>query len=96
VYRYIDDFPLEKDETFQRIMNRLSSFLDNISSKEDKELLLRMVKEAYFKHSKSIKTNADSNTELMLSTIMALLMEHNKEIKMVDVLTKTRKINSLF
>ena len=92
MYRYIDDFPcpLEKDETFQRIMNKLNSFLDNMSSKEDKELLLRMVKEVYFKHHKSIKTNADSNTELMLSTIVALLMEHNKEIKILDMLTKTR------
>jgi hypothetical protein len=86
VYRNIDDFPLEKDGTFQRIMNKLNSFLDNMSSKEDKELFLRMVKEVYFKHHKSIKTNADSNTELMLSTIMALLIEENK-----DVLTKTRQ-----
>ena len=91
MYRYINDFPLEKDETFQRIINKLNSFLDNMSSKEDKELLLSMVKEVYFKHNKSIKTSADSNTELMLSTIVALLMEHNKEIKIVDVLTKTRQ-----
>ena len=91
MYRYIDDFPLEKVETFQRIMNNLNSFLDNISSKEDKGLLLRIIKEVYFKHHKSIKTNADSNTELMLSTIMALLMEHNKEIKILDMLTKTRQ-----
>jgi hypothetical protein len=59
-------------------------------SKEDKGLHLRMVKEAYFKHNKSIKTNADSNTELMLSTILALLMEHNKKIKILDMLPKTR------
>jgi hypothetical protein len=91
VYRYINIFPLEKDETFQRIMNNLNSFLDNMSSKEDKELLLRTVKEVYFKHNKSIKTNADSNTELMLSTIMALLIEHNKEIKILDLLLKTRQ-----
>ena len=91
MYRNIDDFPLEKDGTFQRIMNKLNSFLDNMSPKEDKELFLRMVKEAYFKHNKSIKTNADSNTELMLSTIMALLIEENKEIKIVDVLPNTRQ-----
>jgi hypothetical protein len=91
MYRYIDDFPLEKDETFQQIMNKLNSFLDNMSSKEDKELFLRMINEVYFKHNKSIKTNADSNTELMLSTIMALLMEHNKEIKKLDLLLKTRQ-----
>jgi hypothetical protein len=90
VYRNIDDFPWEKDGTFQRIMNKLNSFLDNMSSKEDKELFLRMVKEVYFKHHKSIKTNADSNTELMLSTIIALLMEYNKEIKILDLLLKTR------
>jgi hypothetical protein len=91
MYRYINDFPLEKDETFQRIMNKLTGFLDNTSLKEDKELLLRMVKEVYFKHDKSIKTNADSSTELMLSTIMALLIEHNKEIKILDLLLKTRQ-----
>ena len=90
MYRYIDDFPLERDGTFQRIMNNLNSFLDNMSLKEDKGLLLSMVKEVYFKHHKSIKTNAYSNTELMLSTIMALLMEHNKEIEILDMLTKTR------
>jgi hypothetical protein len=90
VYRYIDDFPLERDGTFQRIMNNLNNFLDNMSLKEDKGLLLSMVKEVYFKHDKSIKTNVYSNTKLMLSTIMALLMEHNKEIKILDMLTKTR------
>ena len=78
------------DETFQRIINKLIGFLDNMSLKEDKELLLRMVKEAYFNHYKSINTKSDSNTEIMLSTIMALLIEHNKEIKILDVLTKTR------
>ena len=93
MYRNIDDFPcpLEKDKTFQRIMNKLNSFLDNTSLKEDKELLLRMVKEVYFKHHKSIKTNANSNTEPMISTIVALLMEHNKEIKILDLLLKTRQ-----
>jgi hypothetical protein len=91
MYQYINDFPLEKDETFQRIIHKLTGFLDNMSSKEDKELLLRMVKEVYFKHHKSIKINADSNTELMLSTIVALLIEENKEIKILDVLTETRQ-----
>ena len=50
-----------------------------------------MVKEVYFKHDKSIKTNVDSNTELMLSTIMALLVEHNKKIKILDMLLMTRQ-----
>lgn len=83
VYKYIDDFSIEKDVTYQRIINKLSEFFNNMSSKEDKELLVKMVKEVYFEYNKSIKSKADSDTELMISTIMALLVEQNKEIKSI-------------
>ncbi len=83
MYRYLDDFPMEKDEIYQRIKNKLNEFFNNLSSQEDKELLLKMIRVVYFEYNKSIKTKADSDTELMISTIMALLVEQNRVIKSI-------------
>jgi len=87
MYRYIDSSDnshLTKDETYNRIIKKLDNFMDRLSSPEDKELLLGMISEAYYKHSKAIQTRSESDTELLLSTLMAIIIEQNLEIKRLE------------
>jgi hypothetical protein len=87
MYRYIDssdDSFLQNDEIYQRIMKQLNPFISNLKSGEDEQLMLKMISECYQKYHKSIKTRSQSDTELMLSTIMALLVEQDKEIERLN------------
>jgi len=83
MFRYLDasdDSLLQKDNDYNRLIKKLSNFSDCLSS-EDKELLLKMINEVYYKYQKSILTNSDSDTELMLSTLMALVTKQTLEIE---------------
>jgi hypothetical protein len=84
VYRYIDpsdDSFLKKDKIYQRIEELLNPFISNLKSEEDKQLMLRMISKCYHKYHNSIITKSESDTELLLSTIMALLIEQSSEIE---------------
>ncbi len=85
MYRYIDDIPLERDDVFQKIITKLNDYIENISSKEDKELLLRMVKKVYLNNNKAIKAKAFDDTYLIFSIIIALLIEQSKEIDIIKL-----------
>ena len=82
MFRYFDtsdDSLLQNDQNHNKIVKKLNNLTDGLSS-ADKELLLKMVNEVYFKYQKSIQTKSESDTELMISTIMALLVKQNKEL----------------
>lgn len=84
MYRYIDsadDSLLNNDSTYQRIKKQLNPISSNLKSEEDKQSVLKMTANCYHKFHGSIKTNSVSDTELLLSTIMSLLLEQNKEIE---------------
>lgn len=84
MYRYLDpdeDSFLQNDKTYQRIVEQLNPFLSNLESEEDKRLMLGMISNCYHKHHNSIRTKSKSDTELMFSTILALLLERTKEIE---------------
>jgi hypothetical protein len=49
---------------------------------------MKMIKGGVFKHNKSIKAKIDRDTELMISTIMALLVEQNRVIKRIESIRK--------
>ena len=87
MYRYLDpgeDSFLQNDETYQRIIEQLNPFLSNLESEEDKRLLLRMISNCYHKHHNSIRTKSQSDTELIFSTMLAVLLEHTKEIESLE------------
>ena len=88
MYRYIDDFLLEDDEIYQKIMINLNQFLDKMSSEEDKDLLCEMIKEAYLKYKPAINSKAGSDTELSLSLIMSLLAEQSNELDRLSSIKK--------
>lgn len=84
MYRYIDsedDSFLNNDSTYQRIKEQLNPITSNLKSEEDKQLILKMTGNCYHKFHSSIRTNSVSDTELLLSTLMSLLLEQNKEIE---------------
>ncbi|MDN5847206.1 MAG: hypothetical protein L0H53_13140 [Candidatus Nitrosocosmicus sp.] len=94
MYRYIDpsdDSFLKNDETYQRIKEQLEPFISNLKSEEDKQLIFRMISNCYHKYHNSIKAKSQGNTELMLSTIMALLIEQSNEIERLDLLSKNNQ-----
>jgi len=84
MYRYIDasdNSHLIKDEEYNRIKKNLDGFMARLPSSKDKELLFEMVSKVYYKRRKAIQTKSESDTELLLSTLMATLIEQNLEIK---------------
>ncbi|WP_458719393.1 hypothetical protein [Candidatus Nitrosocosmicus sp. R] len=84
MYRYIDasdNSHLIKDEAYNRIKKNIDGFMARFSSSKDKELLFEMVSKVYYKRRKAIQTKSESDTELLLSTLMATLIEQNLEIK---------------
>ena len=91
MFRYFDtsdDYLLQNDQNHNKIIKKLNNLTEDLSS-ADKELLLKMVNEVYFKYQKSIQTKSESDTELMISTLMALLVEQNKKLSKFDELKTT-------
>lgn len=91
MFRYFDtsdDSLLQNDQNHNKIIKKLNNITEGISS-ADKELLLKMVNEVYYKYQKSIQTKSESDTELMISTIMALLVEQNKELSKFNEIKTT-------
>ena len=83
MFRFLDasdDSFLQKDNDYNRLLRKLHNFTECLSS-EDKELLLKMINEVYYKYHKSILMKSEGDTELMLSTLMALLTKQNLEIE---------------
>ena len=91
MFRYFDtsdDSLLQNDQNHNKIIKKLNNITEGISS-ADKELLLKMVNEVYYKYQKSIQTKSESDTELMISTIMALLVKQNKELSKFNEIKTT-------
>ena len=92
MYRYFDpsdDSFLKNEETFQRVNKILNLFSSNLNSEEDKRLMSKMLSNSYHKYPDSIRAKSGSDTELMLSTIMSLLIEQSSEIDSLSLLAKT-------
>ncbi|MBA2267700.1 MAG: hypothetical protein H0W19_05110 [Nitrosopumilus sp.] len=43
-----------------------------------------MISEVYYKQHKAIRTKSESDTELLLSRLMAIIIEQNLEIKRLE------------
>ena len=87
MYRYIDasdNSHLIKDEIYNRIKENLNDFMTTLPSSKDKELLFVLVSKVYYKRRKAIQTKSESDTELLLSTLMAAIIEQNLEIKRLE------------
>jgi len=83
MFRYLDASDgsfLQKDKDYSRLLKKLNNFTECLPS-EDKELLLKMINEVYYKYQKSILTKSESDTELLLSMLMALVTKQNLEIE---------------
>jgi len=84
MYRYInasDNTHLIKDEPYYRIKNNLDVLVARLPSSKVKEVLFGMVSKVYYKRRKAIQTKSESDTELLLSTLMATIIEQNLKIK---------------
>ena len=83
MFRYLDapdDSFLQKDNDYNRLLKKLHNFTEYLSS-EYNELLLRIINEVYYKYHKAIIMKPESDTELMLSTLIGLLTKQNLEIE---------------
>lgn len=92
MYRYIDssdDSFLKNDKTYKRLNEQLNSFISNLTQEEDKQLMLKMISKCYHKFHNSIRTKSQSDTELLLSTTMALLIEQSNEIERLKSIKST-------
>jgi hypothetical protein len=88
-FDHSDDSFLQKDETYQRIVEQLDSFILNLEL-EDRQLALKMISNCYHEFHNSIKTKSQSDTELLASTTMTLLIEQSNKIERLSLLGKTR------
>ena len=87
MYRYIDasdNSHLIKDEEYNRIKKNLDGFMARLPSSKDKELLFEMVSKVYYKRYQVVQTKPESDTEQLLSTLMATIIEQNLEIKRLE------------
>ena len=92
MYRYIDssdDSFLKNDKTYKRLNEQLNSFISNLTQEEDKQIMLKMISNCYHKFHNSIRTKSQSDTELLLSTTMALLIEQSNEIERLKNIKST-------
>ena len=83
MFRYLDPSDetfSQEDKDYNRIIEKLENLSEGLQS-ADKELLLKMIYIVYYKYHKSILTKSESDTELMLSTLMGLLTKQNLEIE---------------
>jgi hypothetical protein len=88
MYHYInayDNSHLINDKTYNRIKENLDDFTTLFPLSKNKDLLLfEMVLKVYYKRHKAIKTKSESDTELLLSTLLATIIEQNLEIKKLE------------
>ena len=87
MYRYIDasdNTHLIKDEPYYRIKNNLDVLVARLSSSKDREVLFGMVSKVYYKRYQAVRTKSESDSELLLSTLMATIIEQNLEIKRLE------------
>jgi hypothetical protein len=87
MYRYIDvsdNTHLIKDELYYRIKNNLDVLVARLPSSKDKEVLFGMVSKVYYKRYQAVQTKSESDTELLLSILMATIIEQNLEIKRLE------------
>lgn len=91
MYRYIDpadDSFLNNDIIYQRILEQIYPITSNLKSEEDKKLILKMIANCYHEYHNSIRTKSESDTELLLSTIVSLLIQQSKEIESLSSIRK--------
>ncbi|MDP8906157.1 MAG: hypothetical protein M3M88_01400 [Thermoproteota archaeon] len=81
MYRYFDDSETPKDKDYQKIMEQLDGFMEQLPSEEDRQLLSRMVSECYYKYGKSIKSMEKDDPSLITQLIMALIVNQNSMIE---------------
>jgi hypothetical protein len=92
MYRYFDpvkDSFLQNDNTYQRILEQLNPVTFNLKPEED---IVKMISNCYHKYHGSIRSKSESDTDLLLSTIMSLLMGQNKEIERLTTTIHSDKI----
>lgn len=92
MYRYFDpteDSFLQNDNTYQRIKELINPFISNLKPEED---ILKMIANCYHNYYRSIGTKSESDTGLLLSTIMSLLIEQSKEIERLTTTNRGEKI----
>ncbi len=80
MHRYLDNTETLEDKTYQKIIGLLNSFIDNLPSEEDKQLLSGMVSKCYRKHNKSIMAMEKDDPSLTMPLIMALLVDQQSMI----------------
>jgi len=82
MFRHTDSFDdsfSHNDKDYTRILKELNYFTDVLPT-ADKKLLFKMIDKVYYKYLRSILTYSESDTELMLSLVIALIVEQNKEL----------------
>jgi hypothetical protein len=92
MHGYFDgsETPKPKDNAYQSIMQRLSSFMECLPTEADRRLLLNMISECYCKYNEAIKSKEKDDPSLVMPLVMALLVDHQA---MVDKVKNHRRNN---
>ncbi len=83
--RLLDYSQNPKDKTYQKIMEELDGFMENLPSEEDRQLLTRMVSNVCNKHYEAIKSMEGDDPSLMTPLIMSLVVDQNSMIDQLKV-----------
>lgn len=84
MYRWInasDDSCLKTDEPYKRAILWLEPLMEALSEKTDKQIVNELISECYRTYRKSIVAKSKSDSELMLSLIMSILIKQDLELE---------------
>ncbi len=69
-----------EDNTYSKIINNWSEFIDCLPDDEDKQLFLKIIGKCYYKYQKSIKAYGISDFKLSTGLFMSILLDQQIQI----------------
>jgi hypothetical protein len=69
-----------EDNIYSKIIRNWNEFIDGLPSKEDKQLLLKIMSKCYFKYQKSIKAYGLSDFDIYTALLMSIIIDQQIQI----------------
>jgi hypothetical protein len=69
-----------EDNIYSKIIRNWNEFIDGLPSKEDKQLILKIMSKCYFKYQKSIKAYGLSDFDIYTALLMSIIIDQQIQI----------------
>lgn len=89
-----DDPWLKTDEPYERVIQWLEPLLEALNGKADKQITNKLISECYCTYRKSIVAKSKSDSELILSLLMSILINRGLELEILSKNLTTKKLET--